>query len=138
MIFLLTYIGIQLSPSEVASVCSEEQLSIMCKLNLSRVLRWMIILPERNGTYSRTVPDIGSVPSLPIQVADRTITVHFSRLSTSPLISTLTIDSPITELNGTGIICSTVNASEMTIIHVIDGKINFVKVFMHSIDFSHS
>ena len=96
--FLLVYIDIQLSPSKMAPVCSEEQLSITCFSNLSQVLRWMVNLPERNDTYSRTVPSIGSVPSLPIPVADGTITVHFSHLSTSPLTSTLTIDSAITEL----------------------------------------
>lgn len=115
-------------PSRVAPVCSGERLSITCCSNQSHDLRWIIILPE--GMESDTVPPSrlvsssgpGHISSLPIEFANRTITVDFSRQSTNPLISTLKIDNTITELNGTAINCSTENAMETTIVHVIDGN----------------
>lgn len=88
----------------------------------------MVTVPERNGTmpYSRLVSSSGIIPALPIEIANRIVTVEFLRQSTDPLISTLTIDSTIAELNGTRINCSTAYASEMTVIHVIDGNYNYM------------
>ena len=112
-------------------MCSEEPLSVTCCSNISRDLRWIVIFPERNVTmYHRVVSssDNSILPSLPIKITNRTVTVNFLRQSTDPLISTLTINSTITELNGTEINCSTENASEMTVIHVINGN----SIFMHA------
>ena len=109
-------------------MCSQEQLSITCCSNQSYALRWIVIPYERNddGTMppSRLVSSSGpgDISSLPIEIANKTFTIDFSRQSTNPLISILTIDSIITELNGTAINCRTESALEMTIIHVIDGN----------------
>ena len=118
-----TRADVQLSPSKVALICSEEQLSLTCRSNQSHILRWMITLPEGNVTYTRHVSTItGSIPPLPIEIAGRIVTVHFSRQSADPLISTLSIDCTSSNFNGSEINCSTADTSEIAVIHVIDGK----------------
>ena len=117
-------IGVQLSPSNVALVCPGRQLSLTCHTNES-ILRWSITQPGGSATYDfRDISTIGSISPLPIDVAGRSVYVYFSRQSVNPLISTLSIDSISTDLNGTRISCSSLNSSEsvMTVIHVIGGK----------------
>ena len=115
--------GVQLSPSNVALVCPGRQLSLTSRTNQS-ILRWTIIQPGGSDTDDfRDISNIGSISPLPIDIAGRTITVHFSHQSTNPLISTLSIANTSTDLNGTRIRCSTRDSSAMTVfIHVYGCK----------------
>ena len=107
----------------MASVCPEQQLSLTCHTNQSNALRWSITIPEESTTYTRDVLiTTGSIPQLPIEVAGRTVTVHFSRQSVDPLTSTLSINSTSTNLDGTRISCSIRDSSAMTVIHIIGCK----------------
>ena len=116
--------GAQLSPSNVALVCPEQQLSLTCRTNQSSALRWTVILPRGNGTHQRNVFNIGdgNIQALPLEIAGRTITLNFSRQSANPLNSALSIDSTHTSLNGTRINCSIGDSSTTTVIYVIDSK----------------
>ena len=106
-------------------MCHEQQLSLTCHSNQSHALQWTIILPNGNGMYIRNVLTTGNIPRLPIEVAGKSVTVSFSRQSATPLISILSIESTIAELNGTIINCSTANAAEMTFVHIIGRKCSY-------------
>ena len=119
------YIGVQLlSPSEVAFVCPGEPLSLTCHSNQSPILEWTIILPHRSDPYVQNVFNFGdgNIQPIQFQLASRPIAVNFLRQSTNPLISTLSIDNTVSELNGTRINCSTVDSSEMIVFHTIGCK----------------
>ena len=117
------FIGVQLSPSNVALVCPGQQLSLTCQANQSSALRWTITPPEGSATYTRDVQTSGNLLSLPVEVAGITVTVYFSRQSVDPLTSTLSINSTSTDLNRTRINCSTGDSSAMTIVYVTEGKL---------------
>ena len=71
----------------------------------------------------RSVLTTSRDPPLSIEVSGKSVTVSFSRMSANPFTSTLSIESTIAELNGTGIYCSTGSASEVAVIHVINNTI---------------
>ena len=82
--------------------------------NLEEVPHMIFVIFQLLGVYHH----------LPLDVAGGSVYVYFSRQSVNPLISTLSIDSISTDLNGTRIGCSSLDSSEsvMTVIHVIGGK----------------
>ena len=113
--------GVQLSASNMISVCPEQQLSLTCHTNQSNALRWSITIPEESTTYTRDILiTTGSIPQLPIEVAGGTVTVHFSRQSVDPLTSNLVINSISSDFNGTRISCSIRDSSAMTVIQIKD------------------
>ena len=118
------YIGVQLSPPEVALVCPGQPLSLTCRSEQSHTLQWAIMLPHRNDLYVRNVLNSGDGTIQPIQseVAGRPIALNFLRQSTNPLTSILSMDNTVSELNGTRINCSTVDSSAITVIHTIGRK----------------
>ena len=129
---MCTGVTVELSPSEVAFVCPEQQLSLTCRTNQSPALRWTIIIPHRTDPYEINVfSNIGDdIQLIQLEVAGRSIVLNFLRQSTNALISTLSIDSTVTELNGTRINCSTGDSSVMTVIHIIGRKNNDLRFLL--------
>ena len=120
------YIGVQLlSPSEVAFVCPGQPLSLTCGSNQGPTLQWTIIIPHRNEpAYVQNVLNFGdgNIQPIELEIAGGSIALNFLRQSTNPLISTLSIDNTVSELNETRINCSTGDSSAMTVIHIIGRK----------------
>jgi hypothetical protein len=127
----LPYAGSEMmvSSPEVVSICPGKQLSLVCTVNHSILLKWAITLPERNSTQSlmRYVPyDSGMKNQRSFNLTCDTA-IHFTRTSESrtlPLIAELLIDRVITDLNGTDVQCLPSNDSDPQItftIHVLEG-----------------
>ena len=113
-----------LTPANVASVCSGEQLSLTCSINQSNYLRWTIQVPHIvDELIVKTVAVdflIGQAGSA--VVIDSTTNIRFfknSAINTLPLESTLLINNVPTAFNGTRINCieygTTGISSELTI-----------------------
>ena len=65
----------------MASVCPGQKLSLTCRTN-QNILQWTIIQPGGSDTYDfRDISTFESISPLPIDVAGRIVTVHFSRQS---------------------------------------------------------
>ena len=104
-------------------MCPGEQLLLTCHTNQSSALRWTITTPGGSDTLSQDVLDTGSIPQpLPLEIAGRTVTVHFTRQSANPFISTLSINSISRDLTGTRISCSTGDSSAITVVNVTEGN----------------
>ena len=126
-----TTIILSASSSGVVSVCPGKQLSLVCTMNHSRVLKWTISLPEGNITHNlRSIPYNvpGFIKPLNLTLNDDIVAFHFTRTSeaeTLPLIVELLIDRISTSLNGSNVLCSPgpSNDSELITfpIHVLGG-----------------
>ena len=99
----------EISPSEVASVCQEgDQLEITCNTDITvRFLRWEFTVRLENGAPMTIMPQVSSGGSSgvtpPITINSTTFT--FSRLSTQPLTSRMTISSVSEDMNGVQVNC---------------------------------
>ena len=125
-----TTIILSASSSGVVSVCPEKQLSLVCTMNHSRVLKWNISLPEGKNISLRGIPFAGfnqSLINLTLNDTADTVAFHFTRTSeaeTLPLIAELLIDRVSTNLNGSNVLCLPLNHSDPQItfaIHVLGG-----------------
>ena len=104
-------------------MCPGEQVSLTCTLTQGSALQWAIVLPGTtlNSTrFQRIISSLSDLTPLPVTANSSTINVSFSRDSTNPLTSTLSINSIATDFNGTEIVCQIASSSAVTAIHVID------------------
>lgn len=106
-----------LLPSNNAYVCFGEEVTLRCETS-ERYLRWNISIPHNRYKGSRLMSYGGSSIYDPLTL-NNTI-FSFSRLSTSPLIATLMINSVTTDMT---IFCTelsvSVENSLSTDVHVI-------------------
>ena len=117
------------SSSEVVSVCPRKQLSLVCTVNHSFLLKWAISLPEENITRNIPYNGPGVIQPLNLTLNDTadTVAFHFARTSETqilPLIAELLIDRVSISLNGTNVLCLPSNDSDPQItfaIHVLGG-----------------
>ena len=84
-----------LLPANNSYVCFGEELTLRCETDLG-YLRWNISIPRDGYKGSRLISFGGSSTFEPL-VLSSTI-FSFSRLSTSPLIATLTVNSVIVDM----------------------------------------
>ena len=115
-------------PQDTALACLGEQLIFMCNTNATS-LRWNVTVPlVPNGIASEIVSHTQTRMISPIRInSDTSLTI--SRLSTNgtlPLISTLSVNNVISNLNGTKVECFTrindTGFQMVTTIHVISGS----------------
>ena len=116
----------EISPSGVAPVCQAgDQLELTCTVP-GMFLRWEFTVTLEDGTTRTFMPVVtagGTSGVQPPRMVNST-TFTSSRLSTQPLISTMTI-SPVSEgLNGVQISCMDVESSESatTTIQIVDAR----------------
>ena len=98
---------VELSPSGVAPVCPiGDQLELTCSVS-GEFLRWQFTVTLEDETSMTFMPDVtagGPSGVSPTRMANST-TFSFSRLSTQPLTSVMTIN-PVSEgLNGVQVNC---------------------------------
>ena len=76
------------SSSGAVSVCPGKQLSLVCTVNHSRVLKWDISLPEGNITSLRSIPYSGFVEPLNLTLNDAAdiVAFHFTRTSETKML----------------------------------------------------
>ena len=112
---------VEISPSPVASVCQAgNQLELRCSVP-GVFLRWQFNVPGAQVPFSITVSAGGS-SGVPPPVMVNSTRFTFSRLSTQPLTSEMTIN-PVSEgLNGVQVNCVDVETSESatSTIQIID------------------
>ena len=118
-----------LSPMMVAPVCrAGNPLQLMCTTSVE-FMRWSIWQANEHGTLAEISNSVLVTASDDNQMSHRTVnsaTFNFMRISakdTTPLISTLSIDSVNITLNGTVVRCMDVantTTSASTTIQVID------------------
>ena len=112
-----------LTPSNMVSVCSGEQLSLTCSINQSSYLRWTIQIPHIVDTIVKTVAVDFLIGQAGSAVAiDSTTDIRFfknSAIDALPLESILLINNIPAAFNGTRINCieygTTGISSELTI-----------------------
>lgn len=85
----------RLMPSNNTYVCFGEELTFRCETNQG-YLRWNVSIPRDGYKGSRLISYGGSSTFVPL--TRNNIIFSFSRLSTSPLIATLTISSVIVDM----------------------------------------
>ena len=114
----------EISPSGVAPVCQVgDQLELTCSV-AGVFIRWQFTVILEDGRAMTFMPIVtagGSSGVPPPRMANPT-TFTFSRLSTQPLTSTMTIN-PVSEgLNGVQMSCEDVKASESatTTVQLVD------------------
>ena len=104
--------SINISPRGVANVCSGEELEVRCTID-GGLLLWRSATLIPNGF---AVQEIGNADDVVRQINSTTLTI--SRVSTSPLVSTLSLN-PVTEaLNGTEINCRDLDSPNSTSVTV--------------------
>ena len=122
---------VEIAPSEVAAVCQAGyQLEVICSTP-SVLHTWQLIANPESGAVTplRQVSSVGSpgVESEPI-IINSTTMITFSRLSSSPLTSRMTIN-PVSEgLNGSRVNCVDGETSESatTTILIIGGRLSWL------------
>ena len=116
----------EISPSGVAPVCQAgDQLELTCIVS-GAFLRWQFTVIREDGTVPTFISDISSggttdvfLPRMP-----NSTSFTFSRLSTQPLMSRMTI-TPVSEgLNGVQVSCidRVTSESATTTIRIIDAR----------------
>ena len=110
-----SYTGVvEISPSVVAPVCQVgDQLELICIVP-GEFLRWQFTVTLKDGSSRTFMPDIiadGPRGVSPPRMANSTIFI-FSRLSTQPLISEMTINPVNVGLNGVQVNCIDSETSE--------------------------
>ena len=126
-----------LSPMMVAPICLGDPLQLTCTASVE-FIKWRILQPNEQDTLeeAQNLVQINSRDAS-VQMSQRIVnsaTFIFMRISaenTTPLISTVSIDSVSIGLNGTVLNCSdTTNpiTSASTTIHVIDANTTLSKL----------
>ena len=108
-----------LSPRGVVNICRGEELEVTCTID-GGLLQWRSATLIPNGF---AVQEFGLADDVMHQINSTTLTI--SRVSTSPLVSTLSLN-PVTEaLNGTEISCQDLDSPNSTsvIINVINNYV---------------
>ena len=109
-----------LLPSNNAYVCFGEELTLRCETNQD-YLRWNISISRDRYKGSRLISYGGS--STPESLTLNNIIFSFSRLSTSPLIATLTINSVIVDMR---VFCTELSVSVANLlasnVHVLNNR----------------
>ena len=111
--------SINISPQGVANVCSGEELEVTCTID-GDLLQWRSATLIPNGV---AVQEFGLADDVVNQINSTTLTI--SRVSTSPLVSTVSLN-PVTEaLNGTEISCQDLDSPNSTsvTINVINSSV---------------
>ena len=109
-----------LTPSNVVSVCSGEQLSLTCSINQSNYLRWTIQIPHSINAivHVRTVAvdfRVGQAELLAIEINSTSIRFFKnSAINALPLESTLLINSVPLAFNRTIISCTEYGTTGIT------------------------
>ena len=125
---ILMYIGIvEVSPSVsgVTPICQMgDELVLTCTIS-GQFMRWIFTVTLDDGTLMTFMPAItaGGSGSVPIPSMVNSTTFTYSRLSTQPLISTMTVHPVSQGLNGVDITCSDIQTTESaaTTIQIIIG-----------------
>ena len=115
---------VDISPSVVAPVCQTgEQLELTCSLT-GRFIRWEFTVSLESGAPMTLMPTVtsGGTSGVPLPITVNSTTFTFSRLSTQPLTSTMTISSVSEGLDGVQINCVNVEVSESasTTVRIVD------------------
>ena len=114
-------------------VCPGDNLTLYCCTNGS-ALQWYVNISLTPLRFDQ--PGEDGIRLIDNQSVDPPITVnqtviHFSKTSSSPLVSVLTINNVTTNWNQTMIECTHTEGMSLTTIHIIDhSKINFVINFI--------
>ena len=119
---------VMMSPSDVVSVCNEDQLKIVCSTT-ENFLRWNVTLDQSKGlsirTFTRTISSL-SVSSYisPVRLID-SITIYFNRSSIEgelPLRSSLVISPVSNIINSTLLTCMELTSSNLStaVVHVVE------------------
>ena len=117
---------VEISPSGVAPVCQVgDQLELTCSVT-GAFLRWQFTVILEDGTARTFMPDVtaGGSSGVPSPRMANSTSFTFSRLSTQPLTSRMTIN-PVSEgLNGVQVNCVDVETSESatTTIRIVDAR----------------
>jgi hypothetical protein len=111
-----------ISPPGVASVCSGEQLDLICTTP-GTLLEWSFFLVPWEETTAIRYDRILHSESFPAtsDLEVNSITFIFSRISAEgslPLVSTIVIDPASDDLNGTEVNCTDVLASNTSSTHI--------------------
>ena len=110
-----------LTPSNLVSVCSGEQLSLACSTDQSNYLRWTTLLPDIysiSGAIVRTIAkDFRTGQAGPAVEIDSTTDIRFfknSAVNALPLRSTLQVNNVPAAFNGTRISCTEYGTTGLT------------------------
>ena len=110
----------------VSTVCPGDNLTVSCSTN-SSALQWRVNisltpLHFNEGEDGTRLITTGPDTEHPI-IINQTV-FYFSKISSSPLVSVVTVDNVTTIMNLTKIVCFNPRGMSSTIIHIIDyGKI---------------
>ena len=117
---VITYIKPHVDSVTLASVCSGDQLNLTCHAASNEtLLLWSVTSTSLSVSQRRFISSDSNATSVTPLTVGQTM-FQFFRTSTSPLISTMTIDNVSTSLNGTRVECSYGSeVTETTIITVI-------------------
>ena len=112
----------EISPSAVAPVCQAgDQLELTCS-ETGIFLRWEFSVSGAQMPLGAAVVSAGGPSGVPPPVLVNSTRFTFSRLSTQPLTSTMTVSSVSEGLNGVQINCVDIETSESatTTIRIVD------------------
>ena len=114
----------EISPSGVAPVCQAgDKLELTCSVT-GTFLRWEFTVPGAQ-IPSTAIVTAGGPSGVPLPVMVNSTRLTFSRLSTQPLTSTMTVSTISEGLNGVQVNCVDVETSESastTILIVARGR----------------
>ena len=125
---------VEISPSEVAPVCQAgDQSELTCSVT-GIFLRWEFSVPGAQMPFTALV-SAGGPSGVPPPIPVNSTIFTFSRLSTQPLTSTMTISSVSEGLNGIQVNCVDIESSESaatTIRIIADGGRKFCSFVLKS------
>ena len=117
---VLIMIGVVISPPEVASVCSGDQLELTCTV-AETFLEWSVFLVPEGETMARKFFRIIHSGSATSDLEVNSITFTFLRISaegSQPVVSRLLIAPVSDDLNGTEVNCTDVLPSNTSSTHI--------------------
>ena len=112
----------EISPSGVAPVCQAgDQLELTCSVT-GVFLRWDFTVAGAQMPFGTAPVSAGGSSGVPPPVLVNSTRFTFSRLSTQPLRSTMTVSTISEGLNGVQVNCVDIETSEsaFTTIHIVD------------------